>query len=226
MLCEPRHEGNIGAVARVMKNFDLEELILINPCKIEDEAYRRAMHASSVLRNAEIVADLDSALSDADLIVGTSGISSKSEKRHLRNPLTPREFRERVFQIDGSVAIIFGREDYGLYNEELRRCDLFVTIPASKQYPVLNISHAACIIFYELFQGECRKTRRASGLEKEKLNERFSELLDTIDYPSHKRENTRVLFRRLIGRAVPSKWEFHTLMGVLSKAIEQAKRGK
>ncbi len=226
VLVEPKNEGNVGAVARAMKNFGAEDLVLVNPCPLGDEARKRAMHGVSVLEAARVVPDLESAIAGADLIVGTSGIDTASEKRFARIAVTPRDLGDRLAGMDGLAALVFGREDFGLLDEEIRRCDLLVTIPASPEYPILNLSHATTILLYELFSARipARPRRKASGLEKEKLHEAFAGLMEATDYPAHKRERTKVMFRRLVGRAVPSKWEFHALMGVLQRATKRIQR--
>jgi len=172
------------------------------------------------------VGDFETALKDTDLIVGTSGIDTESEKRFARISVTPRDFAARVAKMSGRVALLFGREDFGLLDEELRRCDLLTTIPASPEYPILNLSHAVTILLYELLAARAIKhgKREASGMEKEKLHEAFESLLAATDYPAHKRARTEVMFRRLIGRAVPSKWEFHALMGVIQRATKRIQR--
>lgn len=226
VLVEPKNEGNVGAVARAMKNFGTRELVLVNPCPLGDEARRRAMHGVSVLEASLTAEDFESAVGGADLVVGTSGIDTVSEKRFARIAVTPRDLAERIAPMDGIVTLVFGREDFGLNDEELLQCDLLVTIPASEEYPILNLSHAATILLYELFAAKAptRARREASGLEKEKLHEAFASLLEVTDYPAHKRTRTKVMFRRLMGRAVPSKWEFHALMGVLQRATKRIKR--
>jgi len=129
--------------------------------------------------------------------------------------------------MDGTLAILFGREDFGLLENELERCDILVSIPAADRYPVLNISHAVAIVLYEMFEGgEAHGPREASGAEKEHLHAAFRELLAATNYRAHLRGRTQIMFRRLIGRAVPSKWEFHTLMGVLTRATKTIRRGK
>ena len=225
ILAEPKFEGNIGAMARAMKNFGLMNLILVNPCEIGEECYRRAMHAKDVLENTQSCESLDMALKDLDYIVGTSGIESSNDRKHLRKNLSPKQFASKMADMEGNVGIIFGREDYGLYNTELEKCDTVVTIPASKEYPILNISHSASIIFYELFcsQGEDKEIREASGFERDKMLEHFKNLLDAVNYPEHKKKKTIVMFQRILGRAVLSKWEFHTLMGVFSKTLKTLK---
>ncbi len=226
VLVEPKNEGNVGAVARAMKNFGARELVLVNPCPLGDEARKRAMHGIDVLEAAKTVGDLDSALEGADLSVGTSGIDTASEKRFSRISIPPEDLANRIAAVDGTVAVVFGREDFGLLDEELRRCDLLVTIPAAQAYPILNLSHAAVIVLYELFTAGAkpRVRRRASGLEKETLHRAFADLMTATDYPDHKRERTQIMFRRLMGRAVPSKWEFHALMGVLQRATKRIQR--
>lgn len=230
ILVEPKNEGNVGAVARAMRNFGASELVLVRPCRLGDEARKRAMHGLGILEAARTVDSLPAAVRGADLLVGTSGIDTESEKHFGRIAIRPRELAARVAPMDGTVALAFGREDFGLLEDELAQCDLLVKIPASAEYPILNLSHAATIVLYELFAAQTAKRgrREASGFEKEKLQEAFASLLEATHYPDHKRARTKVMFRRLIGRAVPSKWEFHALMGVLQRAtkrIERLERG-
>ena len=226
VLVEPKNEGNVGAVARAMKNFDFRDLVLVNPCPLGAEARQRAMHGIDILTSASTVPDLASGLRDADFVVGTSGIDTESEKRFARIAIRPEDLAAKVHDVRGTLALLFGREDFGLLDEELRKCDLLVTVPASKRYPILNISHAATILLYELFTSRTpNKSRRAmSGLEKERLHAAFADLLRTTDYPAHKVARTKIMFRRLIGRAVPSAWEFHALMGVLQRATKRIRR--
>lgn len=222
VLVELKNEGNVGAVARAMKNFGVRSLVLVKPPPLGEEARRRAMHALDVLEGARTVDNLEEALAPMDLVVATTGIATASEKRFIRLAQTPWDFATKVRGVGGNVALLFGREDFGLYQEEIGRADLLVTIPASPVYPILNVGQACAILLYEYYrgQGEVPQPRPASGLEKEKLHEAFGALLAAIDYPEHKRERTRVMFRRLLGRATPSKWEFHALMGVFTGAVK------
>lgn len=228
VLVEPKIEGNIGAVARSMMNFGLENLVLVKPCEIGDEAQKRAMKAIGILEGAVTYETLEESLKDVDFVVGTSGVETLGERRFIRIALDPEKASEKLGQMDGKVALLFGREDFGLLNEELKRCDMLLRIPSNDEYPILNISHAANILFYELYKHKVAKgkPREASGFEKEKLYEHFERLLDAIDYPEHKRERTRMMFRRLMGRATPSKWEFHAMMGVISSAADRLNRPK
>ena len=226
VLVEPKNEGNVGAIARVMKNFGVEDLVLVRPCPLGAEARQRAMHGVDVLGSARTVPDIDDATADVDLLVATSGVETSNEKRFARIAIPPRDLAARISAMKGRVGILFGREDFGLRDEEIRACDLLVTIPASKSYPILNVSHAAAILLYELHAGRGSRTttRPASGLEKERLHEAFGALMASTDYPDHKRVRTKVMFRRLLGRAVPTKWEFHALMGVFQRATKRIQR--
>lgn len=235
VLVEPLSDGNVGAVARAMKNFGLDDLVLVRPCAIGEEARKRAMHAADVLEGAKKVSTEDEALKGVDFVAATSGIDTSNEKRFARISMTPKDFAEKVREMDGTIALMFGREDFGLDKGLIRRCDFLVTIPANTEYTVMNMSHAAAVVFYELFVSNAAKwePRRAEELETEKLHEYFAMLLDLVDYPEHKKTKTKVMFRRMVARSAPSVWEFHTLMGVFNDAIRKCsddelprKRGK
>jgi TrmH family RNA methyltransferase len=230
ILQEPKHQGNVGAVARTMKNFGFNKLYLVNPCELGDVCFKRAKHANDVIQNAIILRTLNDVRKDVDYLVGTSGIVNINDKHHIRNPLTPRDFVEYAKKIDTTVGLLFGREDYGLFEEELLKCDLLVTIPTNKEYPIMNLSHAVSIILYELASAELKiytkGHKTASDFEREKLFQQFCKFLDTVDYPQHKREHTEILFRRVLGRSTLSKWEFYTLMGVFGRARNKIERIK
>jgi TrmH family RNA methyltransferase len=223
VLVEPKIQGNIGAIARAMKNFGMETLVLVNPCEIGEEAVKRSKWGKDVLYSARTVDSLDEALSSVDFVIGSSSVDTESEKKFARISAGPRDSLDRVADLDGTVALLFGREDYGLLMDELAKCDLLIRIPANEDYPVLNISHAVAVILYEAHLSGVvgKEAREASGREKELLHDRFGELLDVTNYPEHKKKRTMVMFRRMMGRAVPSKWEYHALMGVLSRTLKR-----
>jgi TrmH family RNA methyltransferase len=226
VLVEPKNEGNVGAVARAMRNFGSSELVLVRPCPLGAEARRRAMHGVDILESAQTADTFEDATRDAALVIGSSGIDTASEKHFARIAIPPKELASRVARLNGTIALALGREDFGLSEEDLARCDLLVKIPAAEDYPILNVSHAATIVLYELFAARDRRRerRQASGMEREKLHEAFASLLEATDYPPHKRARTKVMFRRLIGRAAPSTWEFHALMGALQRATKRIAR--
>ncbi|MEF8848647.1 MAG: TrmH family RNA methyltransferase, partial [Candidatus Thermoplasmatota archaeon] len=137
IVAEPKFGGNVGAIARVMANFGFKNLILFNPCDLDDECYSRAKHAFSLIDEAKIFDSFEDAISDMDYLVATSSISYSSDKKHLRNPIYLEDFSERLLEIKGKIGLVFGREDYGLYNHEIAKCDVMVRIPSSEEYPTL-----------------------------------------------------------------------------------------
>lgn len=207
-----------------MANFDFKNLILVNPCELDDECFARAMHAQEILDEAKIKSSFKEALKNIDYLVATSSIESLNDKRHLRNAIFLEDLSEKLLKIEGSIGLIFGREDYGLFNEEIARCDVMLKIPTSEKYLSLNLSHAVAVVLYSLFikkEIKIKEKRTIGKIEKEKLYIFFKELLDKINYPEHKKEKTEIMFKRIMGRAIPSKWEYHTLMGVFSKTLEK-----
>ncbi len=218
---EPQFTGNIGFLARTMANFGFKNLILVNPPKIDDDAFRFAKHAKYIIENAKILQNFEELRESMDYLVATSGVSTKSPKKFKRIAMSPRNFAQRISNFSGKIGIVFGRENYGLYNEEIEKCDSLITIPTSEEYPIMNITHAAAIVLYEIFmqKREREEMPMAEDFEINMLNERFSEILDAINFPQHKRKNTEVMFRRIIGRAMLTKWEYHSMMGVMKRII-------
>ena len=212
-----------------MANFDFKNLYLVNPCELNDECYSRAMHAYEILDNSKIFKTFKDSIKDIDYLIATSSIESTNDKRHLRNAVILEDLAEKIHKIDGKIGILFGREDYGLFNTEIASSDILLKIPTSDSYPFLNLSHSVCLVLYTLYikqKYEPREKITIGNIEKEKLYDYFSELLKQINYPEHKKENTEIMFKRIMGRAMPSKWEYHTLMGVFNKSIEKIKDKK
>ena len=224
-----KFEGSVGAIARSMANFDLSELYLVNPaCELGDDARRRAKHGNFILDNAKIVTSFEEALDGCFLTVGTSGIITHGDRNYTRVPVSAREFAQQTRGYSEKIAIVFGREDIGLLQEELNRCDLLIHLPTSNEYPILNLSHAATLVMYEMFQAHSidKKAEPANSHEKELMLEFFMNLMDAIEYPDNRRETTAVMFRRMIGRAIPSKYEYNTIMGVFGDAAKIIRNGK
>jgi TrmH family RNA methyltransferase len=228
VLVGPKFEGNVGAVARSMANFDFSELYLVEPCEIGEEAYRRAKHGNEVLENAVSVGSMEEAVDDCFLVAGTSGIVTKGDRNYTRVPVPVREFAQQISGYEEKVAVVFGREDIGLFQEELNKCDLLITVPTSEKYPVLNLSHAATLVMYELFQSwnVIRRPEPAERKEKEFMFDFFDALMDAIEYPDHRRADTSVMFRRMMGRSIPTKYEYNTIMGIFGDAAKIIKNGK
>jgi TrmH family RNA methyltransferase len=229
ILVEPKYGGNIGAVARTMMNFGFNNLYLVNPCELDDDCYTRAVHATKIIEYAKIFPSFKEAIKDMDYLAATSSIESKTDKKHLRNPILIENFAKKIFEIEGKIGLVFGREDYGLYNDEIAECDTMIRIPTSESYLALNLSHAVSLVLYYLYIKKeyiPKEKRNIGKFEKEKLFGFFSNLLEEINYPEHRKENTKIMFKRIMGRAMPSKWEYHTLMGVFSRTLEKIRDKK
>ncbi len=227
VLVQPEKEGNIGSIARAMRNFGLIDLYLVLPqASIGDEAYRYATRGKEILQKARVVKNLSEALAGIDLVVGTTAIVSRSTTNLLRIALDPEQLTRRLVEATGSVALLFGRESSGLTNSELQQCDVVVNIPASEDYNVLNVATAASIVFYELFK---LRPRVPSELEPsreslELLARIFTELADTADLPSHRKRLAERAFRNVLAKSTISKREVSLIMGVLRRIRDQSKR--
>ena len=220
VLVEPEIAGNLGAVARIMANFGLERLVIVGGCEITDEARNRAVHAQNILDKAQRVETLDEALRAADLAVGTTAVLAAPDNAVWRNPTSLKDAVPVVREAGGTIALVFGRESRGLLNHELERIDLLVTIPTNDAYPSLNLSHALAIVLYELSDAvrAIPQPELARGVERDALLERIEEVMDAAGVIGWRRERNRVMMRRLFARGQMSKFEFHSLSGILSRS--------
>lgn len=215
VLVEPRYGGNVGSVARVAKNFGLRDVALVDPPVLGGEARQFAAGAADVLANARVLNDL-SLLDDHDLVVGTSGVRAEGDKNHNRVPLhTPAELAGKLEGTSGDVALVFGREDTGLRNEELDRCDLFVSIPTSEEYPVMNLSHAVAVVLYEIRDLEPGSVERAPRQVLDRVYSEAEDLVRSSPHPGHKKERSSDMLKGILGRADLTAREAYTLAGLL-----------
>jgi tRNA/rRNA methyltransferase len=218
VLVAPLYEGNVGFAARVMKNFGFTRLVLIDPCPLGNEAKARASHAQDVLGSAELCT-IEDVFARSNIVIATTGLVSKSVCHSMRMPFySPKELRERIHDVDGRISILFGRENWGLSNEEVKRSDMICTIPTAEDYPILNLSHAVGVVCYELSNLPLPKYALASPGDMGYLYRHVDRYLDEIHHPSFKRENTMTLIRRVLGRANLTIREASTLHGLLRRS--------
>ncbi len=245
VLVEPSHPGNIGAVARAMKTMGLSDLVLVKPAKFPHyEATKRSAGADDVLTNARVVDNLDQALADRTLVIGTS-----VREREVTWPTqSPRQAAEQVSQALQSnplskSAILFGRESSGLTNAEMDLCDFQIIIPANPVYSSLNLGSAVQIICYELrqsslalsaSQGDPEPTSDESSLTPAQQRqlpadkqmraqhiEHLHRVLDQLDFIKSKPPTMLIRkLTRLYNKADLSIEEIHILRGILT-TIEQ-----
>jgi TrmH family RNA methyltransferase len=218
--------GNVGTIARAMKNFGLSELYLVDPPELDPdgEAYGFAGHArEDVLPNAREVS-FDH-LIERFYTVGTTAVTNKDERRHVRYPfVTPSDLADSLREVEADTCLVFGRERVGLTNEELSRLDQVCSIPASAEYPVLNLGQAATIVLYEFRELTVAETQlpdaiqRADEREVEGLYEELERFLANVNHPEEKRAKTMRLWRRVFGRAHLTGRETSTIRGLFRRA--------
>jgi TrmH family RNA methyltransferase len=223
--------GNVGTIARAMKNFGFDDLLLVDPPPLdpEGEAYGFAGRArEDVLPEArELTFD---ELVDGYHSIACTAVPNEDGRSHVRYPiLTPVELPDRLDELDGDIAVVFGRERVGLTNEELARLDEICSIPADSDYPSLNLGQAATIVLYELrsigldsTQHPAERHELADADEVERVHDRFGEFLDAIGHPKPKRAKAARMFRRLLGRADPTPREARTLTGIFRRGARRA----
>ncbi|MBM3992850.1 MAG: RNA methyltransferase [Planctomycetes bacterium] len=159
VLVETHYPGNLGATARVMANFGLADLVLVNPIadRHERNAKQMATHGEDILNNARIVANLDDAIRDCVLVVGTSARTGGLFRQ--QNVDTPDHIVPHIVEAlraDRPAAILFGPEPNGLVNDIIVRCHYVIEIPTADRYRSLNLSQAVAVCLYELYK--CAET--------------------------------------------------------------------
>lgn len=225
--------GNVGTIARSMKNFGFDDLLLVDPPELdpEGEAYGFAGQArEDVLPNATELSFED--LATNYYTVACTAVPNEDDRKHVRYPVaTPAEIADELRDLEADVAIVFGRERVGLTNDELARMDRICSIPADEEYPVLNLGQAATILLYELRELGMDANQlpdephaRATEREIEGLYDQFDEFVAAVGHPEEKRAKARRMFRRLIGRAHPTGREATTLRGLLRRASQKLDR--
>jgi TrmH family RNA methyltransferase len=259
IICiEPEVAGNLGAIARVMGNFGFESLCVINPAFRLDngQLVARAKHAYSIIEKAKVLKirtkDIFPTLKkEFDYLVGTTAMVG-TDFNLTRSPISAETLALKILGehtlSDLKVGLILGREGSGLFNLEIKSCDFVVSIPASTNYPTLNISHALSILLYELFKEKTRLIKKnsmkkqahnlnskeinsktsishisfASGEEKDNLVKRYSELINALEFETASKKNTQIsAFRRIVGKSFFTKREVYILHGFISKVLEK-----
>lgn len=237
VLVNTSHPGNIGGVARAMKNMGIGRLYLVAPKQYPDEqANWRAASAEDLLANAVVTETLEEAIGDCQFVVGTS-----ARERRIPWPLLdPRRCAEQVGTIseDEQVAILFGREDRGLTNEELKLCNLHVSIPTSEAYSSLNLAMAVQIICYELHMLVASEnlpteayaqwdTPFSTGENMERFYTHLEETLVDLEFldPAAPRQLMSRM-RRLYSRVRLDEMELNILRGILTETQKWVKKGR
>jgi tRNA/rRNA methyltransferase len=149
VLVRPRDPNNIGAVARAMKNFGFTDLTVVTPHPPVWSEVVSAVNAEDVLNNASIVASLNEAIADCNLVVGATDRTRIEEKQTLYTPL---DLSRELSVADFELALVFGSEKHGLTNEDLSRCHRVMSIPTEPNCPSMNLGQAVAVCCYELIR--------------------------------------------------------------------------
>jgi tRNA/rRNA methyltransferase len=150
ILVEPATPENVGAAARALKTMGISDLRLVNPCDYLSDPSRWLAHASNdILEKARVYSTLQKAIGDIDFVIGSTAKKRSVKYDYLPLPELPKLISKKGNTIK-KVAVVFGREESGLKNEELKLCDLITTVPLKTTYPSLNLAQAVMVFAYEL----------------------------------------------------------------------------
>lgn len=221
VLIESKYSGNIGLVARVMKNLGYSDLRLVRPrAELNKDAYARATYASAIIDCARIHGDLAGAVKDCGIVIGTSRRYSKSRKNiigldKMLGLLKPALSASRV-------ALVFGSEDSGISSPDAKHCHWVVNIETGSDYDTMSVSHAAAIVLWEVNQlargpeQPSQELARAEDLED--MYRHLQKVLQEIDFMAPgDPQRMMVNFRAIFNRAMLDPKEASIIRGVLSK---------
>jgi len=221
VLVRPRDPNNIGAVARAMKNFGFADLAVVAIHSPTWNEITSAVNASDVLASAQVIATLDEAIADCNLVVGTTDRTRVEDKQTL---FTPFELSRELAAADYKLALVFGSEKHGLTNEDLSRCHRVMSIPTLPDCPSMNLGQAVAICCYELIRDSAQAgiiPRPAETATARAVEEAFDLSLDVlrqIDFvlpgnePDLKRRIRSSFFRFNLTR-----YDVEMLCGILSR---------
>jgi len=221
VLVEPLYSGNVGSACRAMANMGLKNLTLVAPKIVDgwEEGERLACHAKNILEQRQTVQTLPEAVADCAAVVGTTARLGLY-RQHVR---MPREVAPELVRIaaNGNVALVFGREDKGLSNEEVSFCTHLVRIPTADTYVSLNLAQAVMVCSYELFlacdhyEEPQEKSALAPAAHRIKLMEMWRLMLLKIGYMNdEKADHMMQGFQRIFTRGAVTEDDIHILMGV------------
>ena len=225
ILVRPQLPENIGMVARVMHNFGLKDLIVVSPRNnwLNNKSINAAKKATKIINNIKVYDDLEIALSNFSYVVATT-----NRKRYLeKNSTNDFKFIKRKIIVNKKTAILFGPENSGLSNEDLRLSDIIFTIETSSKSNSLNLSHAVTILCHKLFELNNFKNTNSTTIEKDNISKRqlskflnyIFENLENKNFftPSEKKESMKNNIYSIFTKIPLTKKELQTLWGITKK---------
>lgn len=230
VLYKPKYAGNVGSVARAAKNMGISKIVIVGKADFDrEEMQQRSTHlAADVLDQIQYSESIEEALGSFNYIVGTTARLGKA-----RGPfIAPRAVAKDIADISqkNKVALLFGPEDTGLANEELRLCHALVTIPTSREFTSLNLSHAVMILCYEIFIASSAATTGAEATPKLALSSelegmygQIKSLLADIEFLNPENPDYWMMhLRRFFSRASLLSREVGIIRGICRKLARYA----
>lgn len=207
ILVEPIYEGNVGAAARIMNNFGYVSLRIVGAIPRKNDFYL-AMHSEQILHEASIYPDLKSAVADLDRVIAFS----RRVGRQKPVDLTPPQMADYCARVPHlQIGLVFGRETYGLTDEEAALCTLRCHIPANPDFPSINLAQAVAIAVWELYSQpfsapKSRKIKAADGIELDKIRHYMLDVMRSSGFfRSHESTNWDAFLAKLLAQLNPSK---------------------
>ncbi len=230
VLVQPLYGGNVGSVCRAMANFGLSDLALVSPPALDlPEARQMAVGAQAILENRREFPTLAEAVADCGIVVGATG----RQGLYRQHAIPPRELAPRLLEAaeNSRVALVFGREDKGLFNSEIALCTLLLRIPSHPDYFSLNLAMAVLIACYELFlasghwQPPLEKSPEAPSILRERFFTMWRNMLLAIGFMEPEKADHMMLgIRRIFGRGKMTEDDVRILMGVARQTLWVAEK--
>ena len=225
ILVRPQLPENIGMVARAMHNFGLKDLIVVSPRDkwLNNKSINAAKKATKIIKNIKVYDDLEIALSNFSYVVATT-----NRRRYLEKKSTNDfKFIKRKIIVNKKTAILFGPENSGLSNEDLRLSDIIFTIETSSKSNSLNLSHAVTVLSHKLFELNNSKITNATSIEKDiiskyQLSKFLNYVIEKLESkkfftPKEKKESMKNNIYSIFTKIPLTKKELQTLWGITKK---------
>jgi tRNA/rRNA methyltransferase len=234
-LVEPHYHMNVGHVSRLMKNFGLYRLYLVNPHYDRIEAVKYSTHGKDVLAAAKVVT-LKQLRRKFDILIGTTAINATSRLNILRGTVSPDQIAKIIQgpQDRKRFCIVLGRESSGLKNKELEMCNIVVTIDTKTRYKTMNIAHALAVLLYEMSKLKPEtptiKTKKnikiASQQEIHLLIQYVTRVADASNYDLHKKPLLTAAVKKILAKSMPTTKDVMLLVSLFRRSLLAIERKK
>jgi tRNA/rRNA methyltransferase len=216
-LVEPKGPVNVGHVARLVQNFGVEKLYLVEPKADLSVAAIYASHASEVLDRA-VITTFDQVRKENELLIATTAVRATKKSNVVRR-MTRLDDLHDVLSASATSSLVFGRDSTGLTNEEIRKCDATITVDTGQEYRSLNLGHAAAIVLYLASRGGPLSRSVQGRKAREVFARSLYELAESSRVPKHKTRNLLDVAKRIAATSNMTDAQLNLLSGVFRKAV-------